>query len=103
MSCPQKPSLPPHSLTHAEPDSSKNVTRIGAEARLYSAMGGGTVFVMGALIYAWTSYSFVHWIAPCIGITIMIASVFTIYVSVFNYLADCTSLPLRCQSLSPRT
>ena len=45
-------------------------------------------FVIGSLIYAWTSYKFVHWIAPCIGITIIIASIFTIYLSVFNYLAD---------------
>lgn len=66
----------------------KNVARIGAEARLYAAMGAGITFVIGSLIYAWTSYSFVHWIAPCIGVTIIIASIFTIYLSVFNYLAD---------------
>ena len=65
------------------------MARIGAEARLYAAMGAGITFVIGSLIYAWTSYSFVHWIAPCIGVTIIIASIFTIYLSVFNYLADC--------------
>lgn len=68
--------------------SSKNVARVGPEARLYSACIAGVTVVFGAMIYAWTLYSFVHWIAPCIGITIMIASIFTVYLAVFNYLAD---------------
>lgn len=67
---------------------SKNVARIGAEARLYCAMGAGISVTIGGLIYAWTSYSYVHWIAPCIGITIMVTAIFTIYLAVFNYLAD---------------
>ncbi|KAF8320057.1 MFS general substrate transporter [Clavulina sp. PMI_390] len=60
----------------------------GPEARLYMAMVAGVTFVLGAFIYAWTSYPHVHWIAPCIGITIIMFSAFTIYLAVFNYLAD---------------
>lgn len=29
-----------------------------------------------------------HWIAPCIGIAIIMGSIFTIYLAAFNYLAD---------------
>jgi hypothetical protein len=68
----------------------KHVARIGAEARLCCACGAGITFVFGSLVYAWTSYKYVHWIAPCIGITIIIASMFTIYLAGFNYLADST-------------
>ncbi|KAF8320058.1 drug transporter [Clavulina sp. PMI_390] len=67
----------------------KNYARIGPEARLYSACAAGVTFSLGSFLYAWTSYPFVPWIAPCIGIVIIIASVFAIYQAVFNYMADC--------------
>jgi len=66
------------------------VAHVGAEARLFSACGTGITFVIGSPIYAWTSYEFVHWISPCIRTTILIANVVTIYLSVFNRLADGT-------------
>ena len=37
------------------------------EARLGSCMISGIIFPIGAYIYAFTSYSHVHWIAPSIG------------------------------------
>lgn len=61
----------------------KHVARIGAEARLCCACGAGITFVIGTLIYAWTSYKYIHWIAPCISITIIITSIFTIFLAVF--------------------
>jgi hypothetical protein len=69
-----------------------NYPRIGVEARLYSACVAGITFSLGAFIYAWTSYPQVPWMAPCIGIVIIVASLFAIYQAVFNYLADCKLL-----------
>ncbi|EJU03572.1 MFS general substrate transporter [Dacryopinax primogenitus] len=66
----------------------RNVGRIGAEARLYSACLAGIMFPIGAFIYAWTSYPQVHWIAPVIGVTIITTAVFLVYLAVFSYLAD---------------
>ncbi|KAG8865398.1 hypothetical protein FRB96_000288 [Tulasnella sp. 330] len=60
----------------------------GPEARLYGACAAGVLFPVGCFIYAWTSFSHVHWIAPVIGITIVSWGIFIIYLSVFNYLAD---------------
>lgn len=52
----------------------KNVAKRGPEARLYTAMVGGILLPVGSWIYAWTSYSYVHWIFPCIGISILCES-----------------------------
>jgi hypothetical protein len=72
----------------------KHVARVGDEARLFSACVAGITFVIGSMIYAWTSYKYIHWIAPSIGITIIIASIFAIFLSVFNYIADSTLMRL---------
>jgi len=81
-----------------------NYPRVGVEARLYSACVAGITFSLGAFIYAWTSYPQVPWMAPCIGIVVIVASLFTIYQAAFNYLADSymlyASSALAGQSLS---
>lgn len=59
-----------------------------AEARLYLPCVAAVTLPSGCFIYAWTSYSDVHWIAPAIGITVLMWSVFVIYLAVFTYLAD---------------
>lgn len=63
--------------------------KYSVEARLGSSMVSGIVFPIGAFIYAFTTYSFVHWIAPCIAITIIMAGIFPIYYSSMNYLSEC--------------
>ncbi len=60
----------------------------GTEARLYTALAGGVLLPFGGWIYAWTSFPNVHFIAPCIGITLLYAGMYLIYVAVFQYLAD---------------
>ncbi|KAI5451207.1 hypothetical protein NCC49_002083 [Naganishia albida] len=70
----------------------KNVARRGPEARLYAAMIGGVCFAVGGFIYAFTSSSDITFIAPCIGIAIVIFGVFCIYLGVFNFLADSYSI-----------
>ncbi|TIB38069.1 hypothetical protein E3P86_01866 [Wallemia ichthyophaga] len=63
--------------------------RYSVEARLGSSMISGIVFPIGAFIYAFTTYNFVHWIAPCIAITVIMAGIFPIYYSSMNYLSEC--------------
>ncbi|KAJ9105073.1 hypothetical protein QFC19_003705 [Naganishia cerealis] len=66
----------------------KNVATRGPEARLYAAMFGGICFAVGCFIYAWTSFPHVTYIAPCIGIAVAVFGIFSIYLGVFNFLAD---------------
>jgi len=66
----------------------QNVRRFGPEARLYAACVAGIGFSIGSFIYAWTSFSYVHWTAPCIGLAVISASIYTIYLASFSYLAD---------------
>ncbi|KAH9479807.1 Ascochitine biosynthesis cluster MFS transporter [Psilocybe cubensis] len=61
----------------------------GPEARLYLACFAAILLPVGMFIYAWSSFSSVHWIALTIGITLFIWGVFIIYLAVFTYLADC--------------
>lgn len=59
------------------------------EARLGSSMVAGIVFPIGAFIYAFTTYSYVHWVVPAIAIVIIMAGIFPIYYSSMNYISDC--------------
>ncbi|KII83384.1 hypothetical protein PLICRDRAFT_180466 [Plicaturopsis crispa FD-325 SS-3] len=65
----------------------KNVSKKGPEARLYGAALGGLLVPAGCFIFAWTEGR-VHWIAPLIGVTVLMTGIFWIYCAVFNYLAD---------------
>ncbi|KAI0080216.1 MFS general substrate transporter [Panus rudis PR-1116 ss-1] len=82
----------------------KYVFKRGPEARLYMSMFGAILFPSAMLIYAWCTFPWVHWIALCIGTTLVIWGVFIIYLAVFVYLADCygpfASSALAGQSLS---
>ncbi|KAH7903661.1 major facilitator superfamily domain-containing protein [Hygrophoropsis aurantiaca] len=66
----------------------KNFTRKGPEGRLYIAMIAGLALPIGCWLYTWTNWEQVHWIVPIIGITVIYASMFGIYLACFNYLAD---------------
>ncbi|KAK8847392.1 hypothetical protein IAR55_005250 [Kwoniella newhampshirensis] len=67
----------------------RRVEKDGIEARLYAPMIAGVTLSLGCFLYGFTSVSTVHWIVPCIGIVIIIASIFTIYISAFVYLSEC--------------
>ncbi|KAL1301638.1 hypothetical protein AAFC00_005861 [Neodothiora populina] len=58
------------------------------EARLYFAVPGSLLFASGMFIYGWTSYPFIPWIAPTIGIAVVGVGIYSIYLAVVNYLAD---------------
>ncbi|KAK0488558.1 MFS general substrate transporter [Armillaria novae-zelandiae] len=66
----------------------KNFPHRGPEARLYMACAGAVMLPAGMFLYAWTSFSFVPWIAPAIGITIFMWAIFIVFLAVFTYLAD---------------
>lgn len=62
------------------------------EARLYAAVIGGFLGVTGGMfVYAWTSYSFIHWIAPAIGIAMVGVGSTAVATSIVNYLIDAYS------------
>lgn len=92
----------------------KTVEKLGPEARLYQgagfflrfsftkiynfsifsfiAMVGGILLPAGTFLYAWTSYSYIHWIFPCLGISILYCGLYLIYLCVFSYIADSYTL-----------
>ncbi|PWN46583.1 MFS general substrate transporter [Violaceomyces palustris] len=58
------------------------------EARLYYAAVGGILGTIGMFIFAFTSYEHVHWIGPEVGLVCLVVSIYWIFESVQNYLAD---------------
>ncbi|EDR05708.1 MFS polyamine transporter [Laccaria bicolor S238N-H82] len=67
----------------------KNVLTRGPEARLYGACFAAILLPTAMFIYAWSSFTFVHWSVQAIGIVLFTWSAYTIYNTVFTYLADC--------------
>ncbi|GAA5918369.1 hypothetical protein JCM1841_002191 [Sporobolomyces salmonicolor] len=69
----------------------KHVAKRGPEARLYSSLVGGLVFPAGALILAF-SQGRGHWMGPIVGLVLIFTGVYTVYLAVFSYLADCYTI-----------
>jgi hypothetical protein len=51
-------------------------------------MIGSVFFAAGLFIFGWTSYRYVFWLAPCIGLVCMGFGFFTIFQAALNYLID---------------
>lgn len=60
----------------------------GVEARLYAPMVAGILFFVGCFITGFTSIPTVHWIAPLIGVAILLAAIMSIYITSFTYLSE---------------
>ncbi|CAI6335912.1 unnamed protein product [Periconia digitata] len=58
------------------------------EARLYFSCVESACMPIGLFMFGWTSASSIHWIVASIAIAIATIGIFSIYLSVFNYLAD---------------
>ncbi|KAF2109144.1 major facilitator superfamily domain-containing protein [Lophiotrema nucula] len=58
------------------------------EGRLYFACIESAFMPIGLFMFGWTSFSNIHWIVPTIAVAIATMGIFTIYLAVFNYLAD---------------
>ncbi|RSH92160.1 hypothetical protein EHS25_008575 [Saitozyma podzolica] len=67
----------------------RKVAKRGIEARLYAPMVAGVTLAIGCFWYGFSSTPTVHWIVPCIGLVIVIASILTIYITAFVYLSEC--------------
>jgi len=62
------------------------------EARLYIAIPGTIIGMAGGMfIYAWTSYSSIHWIAPTIGLGMVGCGVNIVVIAIAEYVTDCYS------------
>jgi MFS family permease len=64
---------------------------VAPEARLPAMMIGSIALPIGLFIFAWTSYSHVHWIAPMIGGGIFGWAMISIYVGANSYVIDAFS------------
>ncbi|PGH10297.1 hypothetical protein GX51_00054 [Blastomyces parvus] len=71
----------------------KYVRRLGKisstpEGRLYFVCIESILMPVGMFWFGWTSFSSIHWIVPCFAIVCVTIGIFSIYLAVFNYLAD---------------
>ena len=58
------------------------------EHRLYFSCVQSMLLPIGLFLFGWTPHYHVHWIVPAIAVGISTAGIFSVYLSVFNYLAD---------------
>jgi hypothetical protein len=59
------------------------------EGRLMFCCVQSSLLPIGCFWFGWTCFSDIHWIVPTIGIGLATMGVYSIYLAVFNYLADC--------------
>lgn len=60
----------------------------GPEGRLYFSCVQSALLPIGCFWFGWTSFPSNHWILPTLGIGCATMGIFSIYLAVFNYLAD---------------
>ena len=58
------------------------------EGRLWIACPQAALLPIGLFWFAWSTFSSVHWIVPALGLGCATMGIFSIYLAVFNYLAD---------------
>ncbi|TQN65760.1 Efflux pump atB, partial [Colletotrichum shisoi] len=58
------------------------------EGRLYSACAESLFLPVGLFWFAWSSSPDVPWVVPALAIASVTVGIFTVYLAVFNYLAD---------------
>ena len=58
------------------------------EGRLFFCCVQSALLPIGQFWYGWTSFSNIHWILPTLGLGCATMGIFSIYLAVFNYLAD---------------
>ncbi|KAF1816874.1 MFS general substrate transporter [Eremomyces bilateralis CBS 781.70] len=58
------------------------------EGRLYFSCVESALLPIGLFMFGWTSFASIHWIVPTIAIGLATMGIFSIYLAVFNYLAD---------------
>lgn len=58
------------------------------EGRIYFSCLESLLMPIGMFMFGWTVFPSVHWIVPCIALTITTMGIFSVYLTTFNYLAD---------------
>ena len=58
------------------------------EGRLYFSCIESALLPVGLFWFGWTSFPWIHWIVPTIAVGFATMGIFSIYLAVFNYLAD---------------
>ncbi|CCF42003.1 MFS multidrug transporter [Colletotrichum higginsianum] len=58
------------------------------ERRLYFSCVESICLPIGLFVFGWTARIQIHWIVPAIGIGISTLGIYSVYLAVFNYLAD---------------
>ena len=58
------------------------------EGRLYFSCIESALMPIGLFWFGWTSFSSIHWTVPTLAIGCSTMGIFSIYLAVFNYLAD---------------
>ncbi|KAL4928630.1 MFS transporter [Aspergillus undulatus] len=58
------------------------------EARLYFVCIESILMPIGLFWFGWTSFPSIHWISPTMAIGCATMGIFSVYLAVFNYLAD---------------
>ncbi|KAL9580453.1 MAG: hypothetical protein Q9212_004486 [Teloschistes hypoglaucus] len=58
------------------------------EGRLYFSCIESALMPIGLFWFGWTSFPHIHWIVPTLAIGCATMGIFSIYLAVFNYLAD---------------
>ncbi|KXN83295.1 hypothetical protein AN958_01628 [Leucoagaricus sp. SymC.cos] len=69
----------------------KDLSRQESRMHLYGACFAAFVLPAAVFMYAWTSFSHVHWIVPVIALTFFFWALFVIFIAIFSYLTDCYS------------
>ena len=59
-----------------------------AEARLYFVCVEAALLPIGLFWFGWTSFPYIPWIVPTLAIGCATMGIFSVYLAVFNYLAD---------------
>lgn len=58
------------------------------EDRIYFACLESFLLPVGLFVFGWSARGDVHWVVPGVGVSLATMGIFSIYLSVFNYLAD---------------
>ncbi|KAI9636527.1 MSF transporter [Dioszegia hungarica] len=65
-----------------------NNGRSPPEARLYWAAYGGLMFPLAMFVFAWTGRPWIPWAVPAVCLIIANWGIYSMYVGIFNYIAD---------------
>jgi glucose uptake protein GlcU len=66
----------------------KDPSKAIPEARLQPAMIGGVLLPVGLFIFAWTTFTYIHWIVSIIGSAFFGIGQVLLFISLINYVID---------------